>query len=188
MFFDSRLVPDGSYLLRIYANDAANKAYVDSNVAAPAGANKQLQFNDNGAFGASSSLSWDDTSKVLTVAGTIDADGLAIDKGYVTQTDSITTAVTINAKIGRITLVKVFKLDSNKFKKFTVNNSNVVANSIIQLTSTAVDPLNKNNSFTTACVFNVQSGSFDIVLGNPTGSRIEAKNDTPVNYIFFQVL
>jgi hypothetical protein len=50
---------------------------------APAGSNTQIQFNDNGGFGGSADLTWDDTGKELGVGGdilttgTIDAGSLA---------------------------------------------------------------------------------------------------------------
>jgi hypothetical protein len=41
---------------------------------APAGSNTQIQFNDNGGFGGSADLTWDDTGKELGVGGDINLD------------------------------------------------------------------------------------------------------------------
>lgn len=41
----------------------------------PAGANTQIQFNNSGAFGASSSLTWTSGTSTLLVAGTLDMSG-----------------------------------------------------------------------------------------------------------------
>jgi len=53
-------------------SDIANKKYVDDAVsgvsATPAGNDTEIQFNDSGAFGASSSLTWDGTE--LEIGGT----------------------------------------------------------------------------------------------------------------------
>jgi len=60
------LDPDGP-------NDYATKNYVDSNAGGAAGtvagSNTEIQFNDNGAFGASSNLIWDGSQ--LSVTGDI---------------------------------------------------------------------------------------------------------------------
>jgi hypothetical protein len=42
--------------------------------ASVAGSDTEIQFNDDGALGASADLTWDDTGKVLGVAGDIDLD------------------------------------------------------------------------------------------------------------------
>jgi hypothetical protein len=39
-----------------------------------AGSNTEIQYNDNGSFGASPDLAWDDTDKVLDVGGDINLD------------------------------------------------------------------------------------------------------------------
>lgn len=41
----------------------------------PAGANRQVQFNDNGAFGADAGLAFDKTTKALSVGGHVKAVG-----------------------------------------------------------------------------------------------------------------
>jgi hypothetical protein len=40
----------------------------------PGGADTQVQFNDDGSFGGSADLTWDDTGKVLDVGGDINLD------------------------------------------------------------------------------------------------------------------
>ena len=81
----------------VYANNYfyANGASFDGD---PAGANTQIQYNDNGAFGASTNLVFNDitnilTSRNVTVAGNIllgDVETVSIQggvNGYVLQTD-----------------------------------------------------------------------------------------------------
>jgi hypothetical protein len=46
----------------------------NDNAATPGGSDTQVQFNDDGVLGASADLTWDDTGKVLGVAGDIDLD------------------------------------------------------------------------------------------------------------------
>ena len=52
-------------------NDAA-WINVSEGSASPAGANTQIQFNDNGVFGASSKFTWDDSTSKLTLSNTSD--------------------------------------------------------------------------------------------------------------------
>jgi hypothetical protein len=49
----------------------------------PAGANTEIQFNDNGAFGSDANLVYDNTSQTLTVTGTIGADTVFAGNSYV---------------------------------------------------------------------------------------------------------
>ena len=50
--------------------DLVNKKYVDDHAGNPAGSDGQIQFNDNGSFGASSDLVWDNTNKRLGIGTT----------------------------------------------------------------------------------------------------------------------
>jgi hypothetical protein len=46
-------------------------SYRTAAVTLPAAADMQIQFNDGGAFGGSADLTWDDTSKIMTINGSI---------------------------------------------------------------------------------------------------------------------
>jgi hypothetical protein len=48
--------------------------YIQIGVTFAAGADGQIQFNDDGSFGGSADLTWDDTGKVLEVGGDINLD------------------------------------------------------------------------------------------------------------------
>jgi hypothetical protein len=48
--------------------------YIQIGVTFAAGADTQIQFNDDGSFGGSADLTWDDTGKVLDVGGDINLD------------------------------------------------------------------------------------------------------------------
>jgi hypothetical protein len=59
--------------------DAATKKYVDDNSGgggSPGGMNTQIQYNSSGSFAGSSSLTWDQTNKILT------SDLIALDPTY----------------------------------------------------------------------------------------------------------
>jgi len=47
------------------------KTYIGAGGGSPAGANTEIQFNDNGAFGSDANLAYDSTNQALTVAGTV---------------------------------------------------------------------------------------------------------------------
>jgi hypothetical protein len=61
----------------------------------PGGADTQIQFNDDGSFGGSADLTWDDTGKVLEVGGDINLD----DGGEYQTTLQIVTPATANRTI-----------------------------------------------------------------------------------------
>src|SRR5579859_3087661 len=48
-----------------------------------AGSNKQVQFNNTGAFGASSHFTWDNTAQLLTVTGIASTAGIAVATGFI---------------------------------------------------------------------------------------------------------
>ncbi len=52
-------------------NDAANKAYVDSQATDPEGPNNSVQYNNSGTFGGSSDFYWNNSTKFLTVNGQV---------------------------------------------------------------------------------------------------------------------
>jgi hypothetical protein len=47
------------------------KTYIGAGGGAPAGANTEIQFNDNGAFGSDANLVYDNTTQTLSVIGTV---------------------------------------------------------------------------------------------------------------------
>lgn len=76
--------------------DAATKAYVDASsanaVTAAAGSNTQVQFNANGAFGASANLTFNVASNTLNVFGTINATTMNVTSGLTVNGVSVANA------------------------------------------------------------------------------------------------
>lgn len=62
---------------------------------APAGANTEIQFNDNGAFGADANLVYDNTSQTLTVTGTVATDTSLAGNSFTQFTSIATTYVEV---------------------------------------------------------------------------------------------
>lgn len=64
----------------------------------PGGSNTQVQFNNNGTFGASQYLTYDDTSKVFQVSGNLIANSVQIGAGsYKWSTSFVYFATTVSA-------------------------------------------------------------------------------------------
>lgn len=74
----SAFTPDADY-------EPATKKYVDDNVVSPAGSDTEIQYNDSGSFGANSGLTFEDTTKTLTV-------GTVASNSYVLQQSGVFSA------------------------------------------------------------------------------------------------
>lgn len=97
----------------VYASTDSNLYFLDDSgvsfvlnqtcgggIANPSGSNKQIQFNNNGLFGASSSFTWDDTNSSFTAGVNASAVGLntiAMGNGA-TATPNFTAAIGKSAK------------------------------------------------------------------------------------------
>lgn len=75
------LNPNASYTLTLPTDDgtngqvlstdgSGNLSWASGGSGTPSGANTQVQFNDDGSFGATSNFVWNNTSSILTVTGT----------------------------------------------------------------------------------------------------------------------
>lgn len=102
-YTDINIIPGSNMGIAVSTNDTTQKTnftiYSTGGAGTPAGSNGQIQFNDGGSFGASSTLSWDNNASVLTVgtfnlpanAGT-DGQYLQTRGNGVTQWASVTAA------------------------------------------------------------------------------------------------
>jgi hypothetical protein len=117
----------GQYL---QTNGSGTLSWATVTVPTVAGSNTQVQFNNNGAFGASSNLTFD--GNTLVVAGNVTTNGL-LDINYATESVGI---------IGAQTGTYAFDLLSNSFQYSTANstanitvnfrgNSTVAANTVL---------------------------------------------------------
>ena len=101
-------------------------------------------------------------------------------KGTVTQATDHTTAVTINATSGVITLAAVALSAANN-AEFTVNNSTVDANSIILLT--VQDENTTNNAQLTACTHSLATDSFKISIFNPAATGSTSTTASKIHFL-----
>ena len=90
----------------------------------------------------------------------VDKVNTLLGRGTVTQTGTITTGVTLNARAGVITTVPSV-LIANAYKAIVVTNSYVKSNSVIVMTC-----LNTGASIATAQASAVADGSFTLLLAN----------------------
>ena len=102
-------------------DDIPNKKYVDDTVGAAAGADTQIQYNDNGSFGADGNLTWDGLT--LTVTNTGSPVGTAI---------STTGDVDVNSQLrvnsnGSVSTPAV-KIGAVGTRGFYINGSNLATN------------------------------------------------------------
>lgn len=86
--------------------------------AVPAGSNTQIQFNNNNSFGASPSLTFDNSSNVLTLGGAITATG-NVTANYFVGNGSQLTGINVNTN-------KIF--NGNSYANIAVSNGNVEIN------------------------------------------------------------
>jgi hypothetical protein len=101
--------------------------------------------------------------------GTLSWSELGGTKGTVTQTTSVTTGVTVNARSGKITTVPL-TLATGTTGTFTVTNSSCAATNVVLANVSSYT----GSGFVQCNVSNVSAGSFDIVLINASGSTLDA--------------
>ena len=96
----------------------------------------------------------------------------------VEQSTSLSTGVTINEASGKITLAGA-SLAAGAQAQFTVTNSTVNVNSRILLTMESVgEALEPDNSLVIPQLFDLQNGSFKIVVSNIGSANTDSRNKT----------
>ena len=100
--------------------------------------------------------------------------------GTVTQATDHTTAVTLNATSGVITLAAV-ALNAATNAEFTVNNSTVQADSVILVS--VQDENTTDNTSIMATVHTIAAGSFIINLQNPQSSGNTSETASKVHFL-----
>lgn len=98
----------------------------------------------------------------------VDSINTLLGRGTVTQTGTITTGVTLNARAGVITTV-ASTIAANADAAIVVTNSYVKSNSVIVMTC-----LNTGASIATAQASAVADGSFTLLLANSGGATFNS--------------
>ena len=160
-----------------FYGDGSNLTGIDPQ---PAGANTQIQYNNNGAFGASSSLTFD--GSMLEVAGIVSATSSPSGTEGLRKVYASTSSPSGGAD-GDLWL----KYDTNAASSYlstgggTVTGNIVVQNSAIQVTNTSANAGNyleiKTNADSSVSLDKVGAGSFNIC-----GNNIYLKEDTSITY------
>ena len=160
-----------------YVGDGSNLTGIDPQ---PAGANTQIQYNNNGAFGASSSLTFD--GSMLEVAGIVSATSSPSGTEGLRKIYASTSSPSGGAD-GDLWL----KYDTSPATSYlaltggTVTGNIVVQNSTIQVTNTSATAGNylemKTNADSSVSLDKVGDGAFNI-----GGHNIYLKHDTSNQY------
>ena len=160
-----------------YIGDGSNLSGISPT---PAGANTQVQYNNNGAFGASSSLTFD--GSMLEVAGIVSATSSPSGTEGLRKVYASTSSPSGGAD-GDLWL----KYDTNAASSYlstgggTVTGNIVVQNSSLQVTNTSASAGNylemKTNADSSVSLDKVGAGAFNI-----GGNNIYLKEDTSNTY------
>ena len=160
-----------------YFGDGSNLTNIDPT---PAGANTQVQYNNNGAFGASSSLTFN--GSMLEVAGIVSATSSPSGTEGLRKIYASTSSPSGGAD-GDLWL----KYDTNAASSYlstgggTLTGTLVVQNSAIQVTNTSANAGNylemKTNADSSVSLDKVGDGAFNI-----GGHNIYLKHDTSNQY------
>jgi hypothetical protein len=155
----------------------ANGSPVDFQQAA--GANTQIQFNDNNNFGASANFTFDSATNVLSIVGNINSGNL-VASGILT--------VTGNANIGNIGTAGLVTATGN------ITGGNLVTGGVISATGnanvgnlgtagliTATGNLNAGNIITAGIVSATGNGTFGNISTTGSGGNISGANVVSAN-------
>tara|TARA_Y100001963_G_C6738398_1_gene427594 strand:- start:809 stop:1528 length:720 start_codon:yes stop_codon:yes gene_type:complete len=102
------------------------------------------------------------------------------DSGTVTQGDSITTAVTLNATSGIITM-HATAITADENIEFTVNNSTVQADSVILLTMQ--DENTVDNTQLVCATHTIGGGSFKITVANTDSAQASSATAVKIHFL-----
>lgn len=125
----------------------------------PAGSNNQIQYNDDGSFGASANLEFDPATNILTVGGNVDigtnyylGNGAFLDGIDTSLISNGTSNVSIPAANGNVEL-------------------NVAGNNVANITATGAN-LDGTLNVTGLVTIPSTTGAIDIALGTPTQGNL----------------
>ena len=173
----SGITVTGTVAATSYTGDGSNLSGISPT---PAGANTQVQYNNNGAFGASSSLTFN--GSMLEVAGIVSATSSPSGTEGLRKVYASTSSPSGGAD-GDLWL----KYDTNAASSYlstgggTLTGTLVVQNSAIQVTNTSANAGNylemKTNADSSVSLDKVGAGAFNI-----GGNNIYLKEDTSNTY------
>ena len=125
-----------------------------------AGSNTQIQYNNSGAFGASSSFTWNNGLSTLTVSGTAAITTITTTNGITLQDADITLLTSAGTRIGTATNQKLAFYGSTPIAQPT--NGTDLRTAIINLGLLATGgatPLNLNGGTLTSASLSVTTGA-----------------------------
>jgi len=130
----------------------------------PVGPNTAIQYNNAGVFGGSSSFTWNNTSKILNIAGNLVANSVTVGAGinqFATTSvfKAITTSTSANQTIWSVPASQVSAVE------FTIVSTNITANTrtTVKIASTILGSLVEYNKYS-GLEINGGIGSFNVAF------------------------
>jgi len=167
ILFKSNTITDGiatlnngtltGLLLPTNPSDAVNKEYVDTFAGAPSDPIGGIQFNNDGAFGATSNLLWTSETNQLNIYGTLSATSITV--------SSFSSDILVTSSIETSTIISTTLTTTNLSSSTIVSDS--LSSLLINATTITVGPIIINNGFII--------GLTDLTLSDP-GSAVANKN------------
>lgn len=137
----------------------------------PGGSNTQVQFNDSGAFGGDSAFAWNKTTKILTLTGTTNSQGLKI-AGNVNYTFTFTRAGIIVTSIADPTKSLTLQFNTPtgvSFQSFQDKSGTVALTSDIPVISGTTNVLPKFDGAGNFTDSRIEDDGTDITIKSPGG-------------------
>ena len=132
---------------RTIIGPANETLYTTGGGGTPGGADTQIQFNDDGSFGGSADLTWDDTGKVLEVGGDIN-----LDDGGTYETTLQLVTPTANRTV-------TFPDDTGTVALVAGSSNQVMYNDAGKLAGSSILTFSTTDGLRTSIPFGYQAGS-----------------------------
>src|SRR6185369_12318480 len=86
----SRIYMDSTtHVLMVSQNNGAYTPLVGSGSGTPGGVDKNIQFNNAGAFGGSNNFTWDNSAKVVAITGATGTAGIVVGTSYIQSAEGL---------------------------------------------------------------------------------------------------
>lgn len=178
---------NGQFLQTDGAGNVTWAAVVAANVggnAAAAGANTQVQFNDDGVFGGDSTLTFNKTSKILTgaFAGTFNGNANGYQSGYMNgvvgaNVPNLGTFTTVTATNANVDTLRANTVVTSGLFYFNTVAASTVAASVIGNSGAILQGANLSTTGNVVVQGNLIASNYTIV-GNITGYASSANTAT----------
>lgn len=145
----------------VLSTDGDGNLSWQSSVVTAAGANTQIQFNNNGSLGASSALTFDDTTNTVQIDGNLIANAMQLGSGiYNWSTTFVHFAVTVNTSQQVLYSVPAANISGADFHIISTNETETIRQTT-KISTVKYDSQIQNNEYASLYV-NGEIGSFTV--------------------------